>query len=58
MVQYTSADRPAGVGRKRQRGRPLAERADARTAIGRAQRGTAYEREAAYGNADITAEVR
>ena len=38
--------------------RPLAERADASTAIGRAQRGTAREREGAFGNAAITAEVR
>ena len=48
----------AGVGRDLERGRPLAERADASTAIGRAQRGTAREREGAFGNAVITAEVR
>ena len=34
------------------------QRADARTAAGRAQRGTAREREGAFGNAAITAEVR
>ena len=36
----------------------LAGRADASTAIGRAQRGTAREREGAFGNAVITAELR
>ena len=35
-----------------------AQRADASTAAGRAQRGTAREREGAFGNAVITAEVR
>ena len=35
-----------------------AQRADASTAIGRAQRGAAREREGAFGNAVITAEVR
>ena len=34
------------------------QRADASTAAGRAQRGTAREREGAFGNAATTAEVR
>ena len=37
---------------------PLAARADASTAGGRAQRGAAREREGAFGSAVITAEVR
>ena len=51
---------PAGqhVGRELERGRPLAERADASMATGRAQRGTVREREGAFGNAAITVEVR
>ena len=35
-----------------------AQRADASTATGRAQRGAAREREGAFGNAVITAKVR
>ena len=52
------AGRSPGVGRDLERGRPLAARADASTAVGRAQRGTAREREGAFGNAVIIAEVR
>ena len=52
------AGRPAHLGWEIERGRPLAERADASTAAGRAQRGAAREREGAFGNAVITAEVR
>ena len=58
MFSYARAGRSASVGRDLERGRPLAERADASTAAGRAQRGTAREREGAFGNAAITAEVR
>ena len=52
------ADRSADIGRDLERGRPLAERADASTAEGRAQRGAAREREGAFGNPVITAGVR
>ena len=53
------AGRSADVGRELERGRPLAERADASTAIGRAQRGAAREREGAFGNPIIIiADVR
>ena len=58
MFSYARAGRSTSVGRDLERGRPLAERADASTAAGRAQRGTAREREGAFGNAAITAEVR
>ena len=58
MFSYARAGRSPGVGRELKRGRPLAARADASTAAGRAQRGTAREREGAFGNAAITAEVR
>jgi len=58
VFSYARAGRSASVGRDLERGRPLAERADASTAIGRAQRGAAREREGAFGNAAITAEVR
>ena len=58
MFSYASAGRSPGVGRDLKRGRPLAERADVSTAIGRAQRGAAREREGAFGNAVITADVR
>jgi len=58
MFSYARAGRSASVGRDLERGRPLAERADASTAAGRAQRGTAREREGAFGIAVITAGVR
>ena len=58
MFSYARAGRSAGVGWELERGRPLAERADASTAAGRAQRGTIREREGAFGNVIITAEVR
>ena len=58
VFRYARAGRSADVGRELERGRPFAERADASTAVGRAQRGTAREREGAFGNAAITAEVR
>ena len=58
MFSYARAGRSPGIGWDLERGRPLAERADASTAAGRAQRGTAREREGAFGNAVITAEVR
>ena len=58
MFSYARASRSADIGRELKRGRPLAQRADASTAAGRAQRGTAREREGAFGNAVITAEVR
>ena len=50
--------RPVLLGWEIERGRPLAARADASTAAGRAQRGAAREREGAFGNAAITADVR
>ena len=58
MFSYARAGRSAGVGWDLERGRPLAERADASTALGRAQRGAAREREGAFGNAIVTADVR
>ena len=58
MFSYERAARSAGVGWELERGRPFAERADASTALGRAQRGAAREREGAFGNAVIIAEVR
>ena len=58
MFSYERAGRSAGVGRDLERGRPLAAGADASTAAGRAQRGAAREREGAFGNAVITADVR
>ena len=58
MFSYARADRSVNVGRDLERGRPLAARADASTALGRAQRGAAREREGAFGNTVITAEVR
>ena len=57
LVTREPAGQPASGGNL-ERGRPLAERADASTAVGRAQRGTAREREGAFGNAAITADVR
>ena len=86
VFSYAIAGRSAGVGWELERGRPLAARADASTAAGRAQRGrasrareasrrsereerrrsddtraqrgAAREREGAFGNLVITAEVR
>ena len=58
MFSYARAGRSASIGRDLERGRPLAERADASTVAGRAQRGAAREREGTFGNAVITAEVR
>ena len=58
MFSYARAGRSADIGRELERGRPLAERADASTAAGRAQRGTAREREGAFGNAVVTAKIR
>ena len=58
MFSYARAGRSADVGRDLERGRPLAERADVSTALGRAQRGAAREREGAFGNAVIIAGVR
>ena len=58
MFSYERAGRSADVGRDLERGRSLAERADASTAAGRAQRGAAREREGAFGNAVISADVR
>ena len=58
MFSYARAGQSADIGRDLERGRPLAERADARTAGGRAQRGAAREREGAFGHALITVEMR
>ena len=58
MFSYARAGRSASAGRELERARPLAQRADASTAVGRARRGTAREREGAFGNAVITAEIR
>ena len=58
MFSYARAGRSPGVGWELEQGRPLADRADASTAIGRAQRGAAREREGAFGNPIIPVKVR
>ena len=57
MFNYERTGQSADIRWELERGRPLAERADASTAAGRAQRGAAREREGAFEHVVIITDI-